>query len=101
MHDCHTLLYPTLYLYHLLPLPPSRLLDLDAGGGMRFAGVFVLRDVRVGILSLYQVAEGVVYLAVFGFVGADVEEEVFHFALAFRHLPVADGNLGGGEVGPV
>lgn len=45
-------------------------------------------DEGIGILFLIEVAESMVDTTMTSFVGADVQNKVFHGAVAFRHIPV-------------
>ena len=84
-----------------MPLPARRPHHVRALAGPRPARVLVLRHVRVGVALLVEVAQRVVDLAVLGLVGAHVQQQVAHRALALGHLPVLDGDLGRGHVLPL
>lgn len=62
---------------------------------MRLRLILVFRDVRVGVVVLIEVAQGVVDLSVLRLIGPNVEEQVSHRALAFGHVPVLDGDVWG------
>ena len=61
---------------------------------MRPALVLVRAGVRVGVVLLVQIAEGVVDLAVLALIGADVQQQVAHRAVALGHGPVLDRDVG-------
>ena len=52
------------FSYHVLPLPSSRSLMLDPFRWVRLARLFVFADVRIGILTLVEIAERVIDLSV-------------------------------------
>ena len=66
---------------------------------MRLSAGFVIAHKRVRILVGLEVAERVVNATMNGLVGADVEQEVPHGALALGDLPVRDGDVGYLELG--
>lgn len=85
-----------------IPSLPSRRFQIVNPLGRVFPGrVLVRGQVRIGILALVQVAEGVIHLAVFGFVGPDVQQEITHLALTLGHLPVFHCNRRCFEVAPL
>lgn len=77
----------------ILPLPASRLVVLNALGRVWLALILVLADIRIRIILLIKVSKRVVDLAVLALVRADVQQQVAHSTLAFRHIPVLDRNV--------
>lgn len=49
-------------------------------------------DKGVRVFLLVEVAQGVVDAAMAGLIGADVQDEVLHGAVAFGHVPVLHGS---------
>jgi hypothetical protein len=69
------------------------LVVLNALGRVRPALDLVRAGVRVGVVVLVQVAEGVVDFAVLALVGADVQQQIAHRAVSLGHRPVLDRNV--------
>lgn len=61
--------------------------------------ILVHADERVRVLGLVQVAQSVVDAAMACLVGPDVQDQVFHRAVALGHVPVRHGNVGHLELG--
>lgn len=87
-------------LENVLSLPPRRLQIVNPFGWMIHCRILVLGLVRIGIKCLLQVAEGVIHLAVLGFVSPDVKQQVTHLALVLGHLPILHCDLWCFQIGP-
>jgi hypothetical protein len=79
----------------ILPLPTIWLVVLNPLSGVRPALDLVRAGVRVGVVLLVQVAEGVIDFAMFALIGADIQQQVAHRALALGHRPVLDRDVRG------
>lgn len=103
-----------------MTLPARRLVVCEILGRVGLLGISVLAHVRVGIFFLIEVTKGVVDLSVLALICTDwgsmlargcltivrscmltVEEQVLHCAVALRHVPVLDRDLGNFKVLPL
>lgn len=66
---------------------------LDVLARMRLTRVLVLRNERIGIVLLIQVAQRVVDLAMLRFVRSDVQQQVSHGTTPLGHVPILNGNV--------
>lgn len=96
-------------LNYVAAFPAGRFLETEVLAWVRLFRVLVFADIGIGILNLIEVAQSVIDLAMLALVGTNwntisdcpnkhgdlhtVQKQVSHRTVAFRHLPIIDGDL--------